>query len=241
MRSDNLVQQLAFGAIRTYHNKEHVFYDGDPASHVFKIEAGNICIYKMMLDGRRQVIDFAYPGDVIGLGALGKHSAGAQAMTATSARCIPTSMLHEVVKQDSRMGLKLYEAMSRELLAARELLCTVGRLSAPERLAAFLVALSRRNKRCGDNPNIIVLPMTRNDIADFLGLTIETISRTFTKFRNAGLIDLRQSVLLTISDPQTLANLAEGERRGEFSCCAKGHSAGKRRSDAATHRTALPR
>ncbi len=209
-RIDTLSDRVATGTPRTYAAKDHIFREGDPASHVYLVEAGHICIYRMMADGRRQVIDFAYAGDFIGLGALEEHAANAQATTKTRVRCIPVSALHDIARHDARFGLKLYEAVSRELQAARELLFTVSQRTATERLAAFLMALSRRNERRGEDPTEIVLPMTRTDIADFLGLTIETVSRTFTKFRSEHLIDLEQNILVTIREAGALEQMAEG-------------------------------
>ena len=203
-------QRLVSGPVRTFEAKEHIFRDGDAVSHVYQVEIGHVCIYKMMSDGRRQVIDFAYPGDLIGLGAMTEHAANAQATTRTRVRCMTVASFHQLMRDDARLGLKLYEAMSRELLASRELLFTVSQRTATERVAGFLLALSRRNARNGGDRLEFVLPMTRNDIADFLGLTIETVSRTFTKFRTEGLIDLAQSVLVTILDDEGLAQLAEG-------------------------------
>lgn len=213
---DVFAEYLAPCAIRTLEAKEHLFREGDAATHVYRVEIGNVCVYRMLADGRRQVVDFAYPGDFIGLGALGEHAAGAQATIRTSVRCLPISALREIVRRDPRVGLKLYEAVSFELLAARELLFTVSQRTATERLAGFLLALSERNRRRGDDPTEIVLPMTRADIADFLGLTIETVSRTFTKFRTAGFIDLEQCILVTIVDAEGLASAAgEGREAGE--------------------------
>lgn len=205
-----LLEGLSGGTLRIFEAKEHVFREGDAASHVYKVEIGHVCIYKMLPDGRRQVIDFAYPGDLIGLGAMGEHANNAQATSRTRIRCIPTAVLHRTVRDDARLGLKLYEAVSRELSAARELLFTVCQRTATERIAAFLLALSRRNERNGEDPLEFVLPMTRVDIADFLGLTIETVSRTFTKLRTDGVIDLSQSVLVTIEDIDRLKEIADG-------------------------------
>jgi CRP-like cAMP-binding protein len=206
----SLADRLGAGTPRTVDARDHVFRDGDRASHIYKVEVGHVCIYRMVHDGRRQVMDFAYPGDVVGLGALGSHAANAQATTKTRIRCVPVATLHEIARHDHRLGLELYEAMSRELLQARELLFTVSQRTAAERLAGFLLALWRRNERRGGHSDEIVLPMTRTDIADFLGLTIETVSRTFTKFRNDGLIDLEQCILVTIRDFTALAAIAEG-------------------------------
>lgn len=207
---DGFMQRLSGGPVRTFENKEHIFREGDAALHVYKVEIGHVCIYKMLPDGRRQVIDFAYPGDLIGLGTLSEHASDAQATTRTRVRCTPIASLHQIVRDDARLGLKLYEAVSRELRATRELLFTVSQRTATERVAGFLLALSRRNERNDEDPLEFVLPMTRIDIADFLGLTIETVSRTFTKLRVEGVIDLSQSVLVTIVDNEALVRLAEG-------------------------------
>ncbi len=207
---DLLAERMIAGSVRTIEAKEHIFCDGDTVGHVYKVEIGNVCIYKTLSDGRRQVIDFAYPGDLIGLGAISKHASNAQATTRTRVRCVPIGPLQQAARDDGRLGLKLYEALSRELLASRELLFAVSHRTAAERLASFLLAVSRRSERNGEDANEFVLPMTRSDIADFLGLTIETVSRTFSKFRGDGLIDLAQSVLVTIVDIEALGDIAEG-------------------------------
>jgi CRP-like cAMP-binding protein len=207
---DGLSGRLIYGPTRTFETKEHIFREGDVVAHVYQVEAGHVCIYKMLPDGRRQVIDFAYPGDMIGLGAMGEHSSNAQVTNRARVRLIPVASLRQVMRDDAALGFKLYEAMSRELSAARELLLTVSQRTATERVASFLLALSRRNERNGEDPAEFVLPMTRNDIADFLGLTIETVSRTFTKLRCEGVIDLAQSVLVTIVDAAALARIADG-------------------------------
>ena len=209
-RTNTLADCLVGGLPRTIGAREHLFREGDAASHVYIVEAGHVCVYRMVADGRRQVMDFAYPGDIIGLGSVGIHGANAQATAKTRVRCVPVSLLHELLRSDHTIGLRLYEAMSLELQASRELLFTVSQRTAAERVAAFLVALSRRNERRGEDAHEIVLPMTRADIADYLGLTIETVSRTFTKFRVEGLIELEQCILVTISDLAALMALANG-------------------------------
>jgi CRP/FNR family transcriptional regulator len=215
---DPLDDRLARAAPRTIEAREHIFCEGDRATHVYRVEVGHLCIYRMMSDGRRQVVDFAYPGDIIGLGALGEHGESAQAMERTVVRGMPLATLRELAQTDHRLGMKLYEALSRELMAARELLFTVSQRTATERVAAFLLALSRRAVRRGESATEIVLPMTRMDIADFLGLTIETVSRTLTRLRTDHVIDLEQCILVTICNPAALAELAQSSgqvgRRG---------------------------
>ncbi len=200
LRADDLARSLPGGMVRVFAAKEHIYREGDPATHVYRVEAGHVCIYRGLPDGRRQIVSFSYPGDFIALGAIRRHSASALAGAKTHMRSYPLAGLQEIARHDAALGLRLYAAVSEELAAAHDLLMTVTHRSAGERLAAFLLALSRRNSRCGENEREIVLPMTRTDIADFLGLTIETVSRTFTKFRIEGLIDLEQCILVTICD-----------------------------------------
>jgi CRP-like cAMP-binding protein len=208
--SNPLADRLSIGKLRSIDAREHLFLEGDKVTHVYRVEAGHVCIYRMVADGRRQVLDFAYPGDMIGLGAGLRHANNAQATAKTRLRCLPINVLHDVVLQDGRLGLKLCEALSQELHAARELLFAVSQRTAAERVAGFLTALVRRNERHHEPSHELVLPMTRSDIADFLGLTIETVSRTFTKFRNDGLIDLEQCILVTILNSEGLEAVASG-------------------------------
>ena len=197
-------------ATRVVNRKEHVFFEGDAVTHIYKVEAGHVCIYRLLADGRRQVVDFAFAGDFIGLGASGQHALNAQATERTRLRCLPVAELRQVVRDNPKLGLELYEAIAGELEATRELLMSVSHRTAQERIAGFLLALMQRAARRGEDSNNIVLPMTRTDIADFLGLTIETVSRTFSKFRAKGLIELEQCILVTIKDAAALSRLADG-------------------------------
>jgi CRP-like cAMP-binding protein len=206
-----LDKRFGAAAPRVLQAREHIFFEGDTKDHVYQVEKGTMCLYKTLPDGRRQIVDFAYPGDFIGLGAPGDHVFSAQAITLTRLRCLPAGLLHEVARHDAEVCLQLYRALSDQLLAAHDLLLTVGQRNATERLAALLFALSRRNERNDADPERIALPMTRADIADFLSLTIETVSRTFTKLRQSGIIDLVQSSLVVVRDRHTLERLAAGE------------------------------
>jgi CRP/FNR family transcriptional regulator len=198
-------------ASRVLQAREHVFFEGDPIEQVYQVLKGTVCIYMTLPDGRRQIVDFAHAGDFIGLGEAGKHAVAAQAITLTKLRCLPARTLHEVARHDPQVAAQLYRALSNQLAAARNLLLTVGRRSATERLATLLLALSRRNERMGADPACISLPMSRSDIADFLSLTIETVSRSFTKLRQNGTIDLVHSTLVHIRDRRALEQLCADE------------------------------
>jgi CRP-like cAMP-binding protein len=205
-------QTLAQASVRRVEAKEFVFAEGDPTTHLFRIETGAIALYKILNDGRRQIVGFAYPGDLIGLGAQGEHVMNAQAIKPTRLRSVPIATLHHSAAKDPTLGFKLYEALARELAATRDLMLTTGQRSATERVVSFLLAFSRRNERNGQDPSDFELPMTRADIGDFfLGLTIETVSRTFTKLKTLGLIELPHSNRVKLVNIDELESVADGE------------------------------
>ncbi|MGI9404598.1 MAG: helix-turn-helix domain-containing protein [Hyphomicrobium sp.] len=209
-----LDRRLRTATPRLLQAREHIFFDGDPKDYVYQVEKGAVCLYKTLPDGRRQIVDFAYPGDIVGLSTLKTHVFSAQAIALTRLRCLAVGLLEEMARNDPRVGVQLYQALSDQLLSAHDLLLTVGQRNATERLAALLMALSRRNERGGADPERVALPMTRADIADFLSLTIETVSRTFTKLRQSGFIDLAHSSLVVIRDRRALGRLATGDEDG---------------------------
>jgi CRP/FNR family transcriptional regulator len=202
-----LEERMGYASVRKLESKEHVFCEGDPRLHVFRVEEGVISIYKTLCDGRRRIIDFAYPGDLIGLGALEEHILSAQATCTAKVRCLSASALEALAETDVNLALKLYKSVCQELAATRSLLVTVGQRSAVERVASFLLALHRR---AGDEAAVTVtLAMRRSDIADLLGLTIETVSRTLTKLRTMGVIEVEQGgTTVTLCDVGRLADLA---------------------------------
>ena len=204
-------QTLATGTLKRVEAKEFVFAEGDTVSHVYRVETGAVALFKLLADGRRQIVGFAYPGDLVGLGAEDEHAMNAQAIKPTRLRCLPLSGLHRSVAQDPSLGVKLYQAVARELASARDLMLTTGQRTATERVVSFLLAFSRRNARNGQDPTAFELPMTRADIGDFLGLTIETVSRTFTKLKTAGLIELAHSSHVKLVDVEALEGLADGD------------------------------
>jgi CRP/FNR family transcriptional regulator len=209
--ASTLEERFCRAPLRTIAAKEHAFTEGDPRLHLYRVESGAICLYKVMPDGRRQVLGFAYPGDLLGLGAFDEHQCNAQAMKPSQVRAMAWSAVQHVARTDASFGLKLYEAISQELAAAHALLLTTGQRSAAERVGAFLLAMVRRNRRSGLETSVIDLPMTRSDIGDFLGLTIETVSRTFSRLRQQRIIDLEQSARVRVLDSRALERLAEGD------------------------------
>jgi CRP/FNR family transcriptional regulator, anaerobic regulatory protein len=197
--------------IRHFSSRELIFCEGDARTHVYQIEAGSVMIYRMLSDGRRQIIDFAHPGDFIGLGTSEEHFFSAEASTDTTVRSFSASALEEMAAQDPSLALQLYKAVSLELAAARALLVAIGQRSASERVASFLLMLFRRQDKERGDDSIIHLSMRRADIGDFLGLTIETVSRTITKLRAMRVIEVLHGTDIRILDAGRLEDLADGE------------------------------
>jgi CRP/FNR family transcriptional regulator len=200
---------LKAGAVQSVDAREDIFLDGDEASHVFEILDGIVCAYRILPDGERHIIAFYYPGDVLGYCCLGGYAYSAQALTSVRMRRIPRTILERSLTQKPELAQRLLHMAALELAATRDHLVCLAAKSAEAKAASFLLALSRRNEITGEDPYLIRLPMTRLDIADYLGLTIETVSRMFNKFKRAGWIDLPRATLVVIKDAGRLSRLAE--------------------------------
>lgn len=196
-------------AVRLYDLHEHLFFDGDEICQIYEIIEGYVCVYKLMSDGRRQVISFGFPGDLVGFSVDQTHRFSAEAITMCRARAIPMQAIDKLVEDRPDFSRKLLRFAAFELANAREQLLTVARKSATEKLATFLVALIQRHGHRTDGDIIVELPMTRTDIADYLGLTIETVSRVISKFRRAGLIELTHPTTVRVVDMDRLRGIAE--------------------------------
>jgi CRP/FNR family transcriptional regulator, anaerobic regulatory protein len=203
-------QSLSQSWLRRIEAKGIVFSEGDPATYIYRIESGAVALYNVVADGRRQILGFAYPGDLIGLGAPSEHLMNARAIKPTRLRCLPVAALRQ--SADPLIGFKLYDALAGELAATRNLVRTIARRSAIERVVGFLLALSRRNGQSALGRRCFDLPMSRGDIGDFLGLSVETVSRTLTTLKVHGLIELPRADHVKFVDIEELQSLADGDR-----------------------------
>jgi CRP/FNR family transcriptional regulator len=191
--------------------KGFVFTEGDTATYIYRVETGAVALYKVIADGRRQILGFAYPGDILGLGAIGEHSMNAQAIKPTRLRRLPVATLRQSATRNPRIGLKLYEALAKELTASRDLVLTTSKRSAMERVVGFLLAFYRHHAQDTQGSGCFELPMTRSDIGDFLGMGVETVSRTFTRLRIRRLIELPRADHVKLVDIAELKGIADGQ------------------------------
>ena len=190
---------------------EALFCEGDDAEFLYEVVEGVMCNYRILMDGRRQIISFAYPGDLIGLGQAESYRYSCEAVCGAKVRSISKGALMRDAQGHADLGHRLFEIATAELANMQEHQLLLGRKSAIEKLASFLLVLAHRACKEDDQEASFKLPMTRTDIADYLGLTIETVSRNMTKLKVSGVIDLPQTTTVQVRDMLKLEGLAEGD------------------------------
>lgn len=190
--------------------RQPLFHEGDPADVVYNLTRGSMKLYKLLPDGRRQVTGFLFPGDFLGLCVDSEHALTAEALEDCEMCRFPRVRFDQFVENHPEIERELLRMAAHELSTAREQMLLLGRKTATERLASFLLALHRRSRRQDRSANSFRLAMSRTDIADYLGLTKETVSRSFTWLKTSRLIRLMPGGSVCILDPHTLARIAIG-------------------------------
>ena len=220
-------RRLGATSSRLLQAREHIFLEGDVKRHVYQVEKGSVSLQDVEGRSAPNLRFRLYRGSYwLGSGGRACHQRAGHHFDAAA---LPAGQsAARIGAARPKVGMQLYQALSEQLLAARDLVLTVGQRKPRERVAALLVAMSWRDERTGADPMRIILPMTRADIADFLSLSIETVSRTFTKLRHSGLIDLKQSSLLLIRDRRELERLAAGEAKSTSERSRRGRGARSR-------------
>jgi CRP/FNR family transcriptional regulator, anaerobic regulatory protein len=203
-RENGVASNFANGPIQLVPAREDLFLDGDEADHAFEVLDGIVCAYRILPEGERQIVAFYYPGDFLGYCCIGNHSYSAQALTTVRVRRIPRATLERTIQQKPDVAQRFLRIAGVELTATRDHLACLAAKSAAARIALFLLGLSRRNKILGQDPSHIRLPMTRTDIGDYLGLTIETVSRTLGRMKRKGLIEIPKPSHVIIRDAASL-------------------------------------
>jgi CRP/FNR family nitrogen fixation transcriptional regulator len=173
------------GAMMPFDRNAEIYGESEPADYLYKIVSGAVRTYKVLADGRRQVGAFYLPGDIFGLEIGDEHAFSAEAVAASKILVIKRSALVSLAARDSEVASELWTITGCELRRAQDHLLLLIK-SAKERVVAFLLEMTERLKSGAQ----IELPMSRQDIADYLGLTIETVSRTLTDLENAAAIEL---------------------------------------------------
>lgn len=173
--------KMTAGASFTYRPDDEIYGETEPAEYVYKVVSGAVRSYKLLPDGRRQIAAFHLEGDLFGLESRGSHQLTAEAIVETKAILLKRSLLETLAAEDVKIAYRLWTVAAESLRCAESRMLLLGRKTALERVASFLVEL---DDRAGKN-GLLDLVMTRRDIADYLGLTLETVSRAFSQMRSS--------------------------------------------------------
>ena len=168
---------------------EELFAEGEDAEHFYKVVSGTVRTYKLLSDGRRQIDAFHLAGDIFGIEAGAEHRFSAEAVGGSTVIAYRRGRLDQLTRDYPALGEQVMSSMIRSLERAQNHMLLLGRKTAQEKIATFLLDLAER--LCEDDQ--VELPMLRSDIADHLGLTIETVSRTLTQMVRSGLIRLAEA------------------------------------------------
>ena len=176
---------------------DYVFRIGDKFKSFYAVRSGSVKAAILNEAGEEQIIGFYFPGEILGFDAVDKqeHSCSAVALETTTFCSLPYEKIHEICVQIPDLQNQMFRLMSRELSSENKLLLTINKRTAEERIATFLVSLSSRFHKLGYSAKEYNLPMSRQEIGNYLGLTIETVSRLFTKFQRNGLVKINKKAI----------------------------------------------
>jgi CRP/FNR family nitrogen fixation transcriptional regulator len=198
--------KVKFRRVHKYIQGTEIFGQAEPADYIYQVIEGAVRSHKLLSDGRRQIGAFHLPGDILGLENGDFHRFTAEAIVDTTVRLVKRQSLEPVAKTDPTMVRSLLTMTTDNLQHAEDHML-LGRKTSPERVAAFLLEMDRRLTAAG----VMALPMSRRDIADYLGLTLETVSRALSEFHRKGylrFLDTMQRQIVVLN----AAGLAELDR-----------------------------
>lgn len=200
--ADGLAALDGIGAVITLRRDEPLFRPGDSAESYFKVLKGAMRSCRVLADGRRHIGEFFLAGDFIGLDAAESYAFAAEAIVETTLIRYSRRKVEALAAEEPRISQSLVEIMRAGLAASRERMLLLGHMTAMERIASFLLNLSKRR-----SDGRISLPMTRTDIGDYLGLTMETVSRALSQLKSDGIITQHGLHELAVAKPAALVEL----------------------------------
>ncbi len=190
---------------------EHLYQEGGPFGAVYAVRSGAIKAYRVTDDGREQVTGFYFPGEILGMDGISRnsHACSARALE-TSAVCeIPFGSLEELSQKMPTLQRHFFQLMSREITEDQQLITLLSKNTAEERIAALMLSISSRNARRKLSSTRFRLPMSRIDIGNYLGLTVETVSRVFSRLQKLEILEVSNKEITVLDVPalQDIANV----------------------------------
>ena len=208
VKLDNIVQRG-----RPLQKGEYLYRERDAFSAVYAVRSGVVKAYRLTGDGQEQITGFYFPGEILGMDGISsdKYASSAKALETAAVCEIPFNRLEELSTQLPSMQRHFFQLMSQEIISDQQLITLLSKNSAEERVASLLISISARNARRNLSRTQFRLPMSRTDIGNFLGLTIETVSRVMSRFSKQGLIEVDNKEI-TLLDQECLKEIANGAK-----------------------------
>lgn len=193
-----------------YHRGEHLFRPGHKSHALFAVHSGALKSYCITEDGEEQVLGFILPGELTGMDGLAgdRYASASIALETTSVCELPFDQLKPLCSQLPGVHEQIMRIVGKEITTDHQMLMLLGKRNAEERLASFLLSLSSRYKKRGLSADEFYLPMSRQDIGNYLGLAVETVSRLFARFQDEGLLTVDRK-LITLRKPETLGSMVD--------------------------------
>jgi len=191
------------GARTCYPADSSIYLQGEPAGHIYRVVSGAVRISTLLCNGRRQVNAFCLPGELFGLTSGEVHHQSAEAISDSVVAAFKVASLERLLDCDEMTAREVWQATAADLDRAHSHMVVLGRKTALERIATFLLEMAGR----ATTGRLVLLPMSRNDIADYLGLTIETVSRALSQLEHDNLIELLSARRIILKDRAALAEL----------------------------------
>jgi CRP/FNR family nitrogen fixation transcriptional regulator len=187
----------------TYDRDQEIYGEGEVAEYVYQVISGAVRTYRLLSDGRRQIGAFHLPGDMFGLESSTTHRLTAEAIVDTTVRLVKRRSLEQAAGANVKVARSLWTVTAAELNHAEGHMLLLGRKTAVERVATFLLEMDRRLAEAG----IVALPMCRRDIGDYLGLTLETVSRALSQLEAQGVLGFSGARQIVLRNRQRLRSL----------------------------------
>jgi CRP/FNR family transcriptional regulator len=191
---------------------QHLYREGDTFKSVFAVRSGAMKAYKTTDDGREQVTGFYFPGEILGMDGISNnlHASSAKALETAAVCEIPFTSLEKLSSMMPSLQRHFFQLMSREITEDQQLITLLSKNSADERVASLMLSISARNSKRKLSSTQFRLPMSRVDIGNYLGLTVETVSRVFSRMQKLDIlrVDNKEIKILDLPGLQKMANVA---------------------------------
>jgi len=202
---DAMVALEQVGSRRSFARDEEIYGEGERGDCWYKVIAGTVRITKLLADGRRHIAEFCFSGDSFGLDNTIERLYSAEAVGEVVVMRFPRAATNRLLDENSQLARSLCDLMLRDLAHAQTRMLLLGRMTAPERVASFLLEVFERR----DASRAVELPMSRTDVADYLGLTIETVCRVLSAFKRDGVIAIPNAHRIELRDRAALEAIVE--------------------------------